>query len=907
MNSLQCFPSKGKWCAVAAVIAANLAALPASAAAIPVQSVHTDSDGVVLTMSPGKMKLTVCSDSIVRVMYSPTATLPSGQDFAVTNHSWPATSFHVADSSGTVTVATRKLKIAVNKATGAVAFYDASGHLLLAGSTTGGKTMTAVTVNGESSFQPEQSFASPADEFLYGLGQFQEGIWNWRGMPQQLRQLNTQIAIPMIVSSYGYGLLWNNASLTEFNPADTQVALTNGSGTYTTADAGDYAFFVKDGNRRGLMGVQVNGQTVAAITNMWVPYTISGKIALPAHTTCSVHLLGGGSQAKIFARPLGNTTTFRSEVGGAIDYYFFYGPTADQIIAGYRLATGDAPLFPKAAYGFWQCRERYSSQAQILAAASHFRSNHIPVDFIVQDWQYWGNHGWGAYQWDLSHYPDPTNMIAELHTNHFKYMISVWSNPSGIVGKALASMPHGLIPGTTWMDAFNPAVRSVRWKYMNQAFFSLGADGFWQDATEPGDDGNSLAGVQCFLGSANRVRNAYPLFASQATYEGQRATDPGKRVVILSRSAYLGGQRYATAVWSGDISGDWVTFARQIRAGLNYSITGLPYWTTDTGGFFHPRNQYASPEYNELLTRWFEWSAFCPILRIHGFGTATEIWNWLPATQTNLIAFDELRYRMLPYNYSVAWKITSEGYTPMRALVMDFPKDAQALAMADEYMFGPAFLVCPVTTPQATSRPVYLPSGTSWVDFWTGETLVGGQTVTANAPINILPLYVRAGSIVPVGPVMQYATEKPADPIELRVYRGADGEFTLYEDENDNYNYEKGAYATIPFAWNEAKQTLTIGKRSGKFSGMLKERTFRVVFVSSNHGAGMAAEEKADAVVRYTGKPRSVSVSLADIGFSGPAKVRDLWNHEDLGTVVGTLTQKINPHSADLYRVHPHN
>jgi alpha-D-xyloside xylohydrolase len=306
------------------------------------------------------------------------------------------------------------------------------------------------------------------------------------------------------------------------------------------------------------------------------------------------------------------------------------------------------------------------------------------------------------------------------------------------------------------------------------------------------------------------------------------------------------------------VSGDWLTFARQIRAGLNYSITGLPYWTTDTGGFFHPRNQYTSPDYNELLTRWFQWSTFCPILRIHGYGTATEIWNWLPTTQTNLIAFDQLRYRMLPYNYSVAWKIMCEGYTPMRVLMMDFPKDAKALAIADEYMFGPAFLACPVTAPQATSRAVYLPSGTSWVDFWTGETFGGGKTMTANAPINILPLYVRAGSIVPFGPVLQYATEKPADPIELRVYRGADGEFTLYEDENDNYNYEKGAYTTIPFAWNETKQTLTIGKRSGNFPGRLKERTFHVVFASPNHGAGMAAGE-VDAVVRYSGKALTVS------------------------------------------------
>jgi alpha-D-xyloside xylohydrolase len=678
-------------------------------------------------------------------------------------------------------------------------------------------------------------------------------------MPQQLRQLNTEISAPMIVSSHGYGLLWNNASLTEFNPADTQVALTNKSGLYTTTDAGDYVFFVKGGDRRGLIGVQVNGQTVAAITNMWVTYSISGKVALPANTTCAVKLLGGGGHAKIFARPLGNTTTFRSEVGDAIDYYFFYGPTADQIIAGYRLVTGDAPLFPEAAYGFWQCRERYSSQSQMLAAANQFRSKQIPVDFIVQDWQYWGNHGWGAYEWDLNNYPDPAKMIAELHAEHFRYMISVWSNPSGIVGRALAAMPHGLIPRSQWMDVYNPAVRSLRWKYMDSAFFSIGADAWWQDATEPGDDGDSLNGVQIFTGSANRVRNSYPLFASEATYEGQRATDPSKRVVILTRSAYLGQQRYGTAAWSGDVSGNWLTFARQIRGGLNFSITGLPYWTTDTGGFFHPRNQYASADYNELLTRWFEWSAFCPILRIHGNGTATETWNWLPETQTNLIAYDRLRYRMLPYNYSVAWKITSESYTPMRALVMDFPKDKNVLPIGDEYMFGPAFLVSPVTTPHATSREVYLPAGTSWVDFWTGETLAGGKAISADAPVNILPLYVRAGSIVPLGPVVQYATEKPADPIELRVYRGAGGAFTLYEDEDDNYNYEKGKFATIPFEWNESKRTLTIGKRSGNFPGMINERTFRVVFVSPSHGAGMAMEQQADAVVHYSGKMVTVS------------------------------------------------
>ena len=826
---------------------------------IAVKEMKKDLDGVSLTMSPGKMRLTVCSDSIVRVMYSPTEALPAGQDFVVTNRSWPNTSFNVAEADSEVTVTTRKLRIVVDKASGAVVFYDASGSLLLSEPATGGKSMTAATVNSEASYHTEQTFTSPEDEFLYGLGQFQDGIWNWRGMPQQLRQVNSQIAIPMIVSSHGYGLLWNNASFTEFNPADTQVLVTNRVGTFTTTEAGEHVFFVTDGNRRNLIGVQVNEQTVVAITNTWVPYTISGSTTLPANTTCSVTLLGGGDRAKVYARPLGNTTTFRSEVGDAIDYYFFYGPTADEIIAGYRQATGTAPLFPKAAYGFWQCRERYSSQEQMLEAARQFRSNNIPVDYIVQDWQYWGPHGWGAYQWDLRNYPNPTNMIAELHDHHFKYMISVWSNPSGIVGKALASMTNGLIPRSQWMDVYNPAVRDLRWKYMDSAFYSIGADAWWQDATEPGDDGNSINDVQCFLGSANRVRNAYPLFASQATYEGQRGTDSNKRVVILSRCAYLGEQRYATATWSGDINGDWLTFARQIPAGLNYSITGLPYWTTDTGGFFHPRDQYKSDDYNELLTRWYQWSTFCPILRIHGYGTATEIWNWLPETQTNLIAFDRLRYRMLPYNYSVAWKTTSESYTPMRAMMMDFPGDRSVLALADQYMFGPAFLVCPVTQPHVASRSVYLPSGTHWVDFWTGETTSGGKTVTADAPASILPLYLRAGSIVPLGPVMQYATEKPEDPIELRVYRGADGTFTLYEDEGDTYDYEKGVYTTIPIAWNDANHTLEIGKRNGEFPGMLKERTFNVVWVSKDHGAGASIAEKPDAVVHYVGQSMRIS------------------------------------------------
>ncbi len=362
-----------------------------------------------------------------------------------------------------------------------------------------------------------------------------------------------------------------------------------------------------------------------------------------------------------------------------------------------------------------------------------------------------------------------------------------------------------------------------------------------------------------FLGAGDFYRNAYPLFASQSIYEGQRAADPNKRVCILTRSAFPGLQRYASAIWSGDISGNWETFKRQIPAGLNFCLAGIPYWTTDCGGFWHPADQYASPDYNELLARWFEWSAFCPILRIHGGATETEMWKWLPETQKILLDYDNLRHRLLPYNYSVAWRVTSSGYTMMRALPLDFRADKTALAVSDEYMLGPAFLVAPVTGPQATNKAVYLPAGTGWVNFWSGEKFDGGQTVNAAAPLAQMPLFVRAGSIVPLGPPVQFAGEKPADPLELRVYRGADGAFTLYEDEGDNYNYERGVHAAIPISWNEKAKMLTLGKRSGKFPGMLKQRTFRIVFVSPGHGVGDAVTEKADVEVVYQGRALKIS------------------------------------------------
>ena len=381
------------------------------------------------------------------------------------------------------------------------------------------------------------------------------------------------------------------------------------------------------------------------------------------------------------------------------------------------------------------------------------------------------------------------------------------------------------------------------------------------DTTEPeteGQEENILLNHKLAAGSGNRYVNAFPLLDTQAVYQGQRSASDQKRVFILSRSAFAGSQRNAVTAWSGDINSDWLSFRRQIPAGLNFALSGIPYWTTDIGGFVFGSPD--DPAFRELFVRWFQYGTFNPILRVHGtrHPDENELWSYGPDAQTILVNFDRLRYRMLPYIYSLAWKTTSEAYTPMRPLAMDFRSDARAQNTGDQFMFGPAFLVNPVTDPAAITRQVYLPEA-KWYDFWTGSVMEGGQTINAIAPLDRLPLYVRAGSILPLGPDEEWSTEKPVDPIELRIYRGANGDFTLYEDENDNYDYEKGVYATIPLHWDDAGHTLIIGERKGQFPGMLESRSFRVVFVSENHGVGVNPADEADKIVQYSGKQISLT------------------------------------------------
>jgi len=392
--------------------------------------------------------------------------------------------------------------------------------------------------------------------------------------------------------------------------------------------------------------------------------------------------------------------------------------------------------------------------------------------------------------------------------------------------------------------------------------YDKGVEAWWLDSSEPLDfygeeQGPMLEGAHTALGSGTRYANMYPLMETRAVYEGQRATTDKQRVFILTRSAFLGQQRNAATAWSGDIAPDFATLRRQIPAGLNYSMSGLPYWTTDIGGF--QGGDPNDPAYQEVFVRWFQYGTFCPIFRTHGARKANELWSYGPRAQQILTTYDKLRYRLLPYIYSLVWKVTSEGYTPMRALVMDFPGDRNALDILDQFMFGPALLVNPVTRAGATTRSVYLPAGSNWYDFWTGASLQGGQTVEAAAPIETVPLYVRAGSIVPMGPELQHTSEKPADPIELRIYRGADGKFTLYEDDGESYAYEKGEHATISLLWNDASQTLTIGARVGNFPGIMRNRTFNAVLVGQDHGVGERSVAVADRAVQYSGQAVSVS------------------------------------------------
>ena len=593
-----------------------------------------------------------------------------------------------------------------------------------------------------------------------------------------------------------------------------------------------------------------------------------------------------------------NKLSWWGEMQDEIDYYFVYGKDMDDVVSGYRTLTGKSQIMPKWAMGYWQSREKYNTQEEVLSTLKEFRERRIPIDNIVIDWLHWEQDKWGSHEFDRKRFPDPQGMVDSIHAMNGRLMISVWPKfyTSTEHFKEFAdrgwmymqsvkdSLKDWVGPGYTYgfYDAYQPEARKLFWKQMYEHYYPLGIDAWWMDASEPNvrdctdlQYRKDLCGPT-YLGPSAQFFNAYALMNAEAIYDGQRGVDPNRRVFLLTRSGFAGLQRYSTATWSGDIATRWEDMKAQISAGLNFAVSGIPYWTMDIGGFC-VENRYVAgqqefnrtgrenadyKEWRELNARWYQFGAFCPLFRAHGQYPYREVWNIAPEghpAYRSIVYYTKLRYNLMPYIYSLAGMTYFKDYTIMRPLVMDFTADRQTYDVGDQFMFGPALMAAPVYEYGARKRDVYFPAGCGWYDFYTGRHIDGGQRLAVDAPYERIPLYVREGAIIPYGPDMQYSDEKPADVITLYVYTGQDGAFTLYEDEGTNYNYEKGQYALIPFAYDEAKGELTLGERRGGYPGMLQERTFNIVKVTPERARPFDLGARG-IVIKYDGRKQTVKL-----------------------------------------------
>ncbi len=691
--------------------------------------------------------------------------------------------------------------------------------------------------------QATLAFKSPQDEHLYGLGQFQDGYNNVRGLSRRLTQVNTQISIPMLLSSKGYGILWNNYGLVDFNPCDQQVKMnlldeagqtevvnvttTEGGrrevrqrniyeATIDLAEGGDYSLLLDVGQKMARRhNLSIDGQNVIEMQNMWLPPTASAIVKLKAGHHVLRAELSKGDTPIIYYNKVKDETVFRSPIATAVDYTVFIG-SPDEVIAAYRDLTGNSPLMPRWALGYIHCRERFHSSEEILQTANRFRQEQMPVSVMVQDWQYWGKYGWNSMRFDEEFYPDPKALTDSLHTMDMRLMVSVWSkiDKNSEVGKQMKADNY-YIPGTDWIDFFNPDAAAAYWKNFSSRLVPLGIDAWWQDATEPENDDLMGRRVNNGKWSGEEVRNVYPLLVNKTVYEGlMKGKDNSSlftlhsslnRPMILTRCGFPGIQRYGSAMWSGDVGNDWETFRRQLTAGLGMQAAGIPWWTYDAGGFFRPGNQYTDQAYIDRMLRWIETSVYLPLMRVHGYMSNTEPWNYGPEAQAIIADCLKERYRLLPYIYSIAANIAFDGSTLMRPLVFDFADDATALDQNYEYMFGPALLISPVTEPDVKTWKTYLPKTKGgWYDYHTGKHYDGGQTVTTTVTKAQIPVFVRGGSIIPVS----------GD--EVLVYPGADASFTLYEDDGTTMAYQEGQCSRITFNWNDAKEKLKVGRSRGR-------------------------------------------------------------------------------------------
>ena len=838
---------------------------------------HTaNKDELSIDLTEGILNIIPLTEKSIRIHYQ-IGNKKEEQEFILINKpTVPA--FAVKETVDGLELSTKTIVVAYNKKTGVLTYSDKSGKVFLS-EKANSRLLKPDTILGEPCFIAEQGFESPQDEYLFGLGQFQDGFYNLKNTTRKLIQVNTQIAIPFLVSNKGYGLMWNQYGMTYFNPTNQEISLvkisknegekkevevttTSGtqkvsqqqsiySGNFSVAKDGEYSIFLDLGDMDSRHLVVIDGKDVINQSNLWLPPAVSKLIQLKAGEHTVKVICKSTNTPSLSLKLSDNETVFKSPNAKSLDYVVFAGDHTDEIIAGYRNLTGNVPMLPKWAFGFWQCRERYTSGEHLVATVKEFRKRNLPVDVIVQDWQYWGKYGWGVPKFDETHYPEPEKFIKEIHDLNAHFSVSVWENlnKESEIGKEYVS-ENLFIPNSPWIDIYNPETQKTHWNALDKNLFTLGVDSWWMDATEPEND--ALRGKQTYFGLGDFYRLTYPLFVSKAVYEGQRNTNPKKRVAILTRSAFLGQQRYGTINWSGDIGWDWDAYKRQIVAGLNYNLTGMPYWTTDIGGFFRQGpTQYTDEKYHEILTRWFQWGAFNPIFRMHGYQTETEPWKYGEEVENNMRSMLNLRYRLLPYIYSEAWQITRNNSTLMRPLVMDFREDTTAVSTAYEYMFGKAFLIAPVTAPGVTNWDVYLPKPNAWFDFWTGKRFEGGQTISTPAPLDKIPVFVKEGSIVPMGNVIQH-TDTKQDELEIRIYTGKDAAFTLYNDEGDNYNYEKGKHIEIPIVWNEKNQTLTLEKQKGSYKDQTAQYTMNIVWISGKQNDTISE------TIQYAGKKVAV-------------------------------------------------
>ncbi len=765
-----------------------------------IRSYQKENDGVRFSLDNGLMKVRVCMDDIIEVKYTVLIELPIFNSLVVNNSFTKPVNFQVTEKGNEIIISTTKLKVHVNRNTSTISYYDKDGQLITSEDNANSKSMQKQTVAGITTYSCNTVFNSPANEALYGLGchPIDTGSINYKGRDQDMTIKYLTGSIPVLLSTKGFGLFWDN-----------------------------YA---------------------------------------------SSHFYGAVANNSKF--------NYVSESGKQVNYYFFYGPNFDHIIDLYRQTTGKAPMFPKWSFGLFQSQDRYLSQDEMISVKDNYRNNHIPVDAIVQDWYYWDPLPIGSHVMKQERYPNPKALVDELHKANLHTMISIWpvfgtGTPNFDALKKMSGLTSvtwdNVVTHTfdTYYDAHNPAARELYWDQARDSLVKrFGWDSWWVDQCEP-DNGALLderRKANFSVGKGIDYFNTYSLEHSKGLYKGWRRDIENKRAFFLIRQAFAGQQRNATTLWSSDISCSFESFKVQVPQGINACASGIPYWTSDIGGYHYnwQAADWSKPEFQELFTRWFQFGVFCPIFRIHGKGErALFSKNWSDETKKTLLGYDNLRYRLLPYIYSLAGSVTQENYTIMRALSFDFRKDEKVYQIPDEYMFGPAFLVNPVTeqlysgsnaSKGKNTREVYLPKAANWYDFWTGKQFSGGISFAASAPLNTIPLYIKAGSIVPMGPLMEYATERPADNIELRIYAGTDGQFKLYEDENDSYQYEKGAFATILFKWNDQLKELTITNTKGKFNGMLQKRKFNVVLVDAEHGSGIDVSTKIDKTVEYQGK-----------------------------------------------------